>query len=315
MTIPTESYLRVHYELRPAKQVERRMIIDALQLLSLAGFEIRDYQYTGMGSIYFVDFILFHKLLGISRMLCVEHAAQITKRMRFNKPFDCIQVEMKPIGDIIPTLSREFKHLLWLDYDSIVCRSHLADIALAATYLTPGSLLLLTLDVEPPGADTDGPKEWREYFFEEAGDYLSPALKVQDFARSKLPEIHIRIVERALRTGLVGRDAVEFLPLFNFLYADGHQMLTLGGLIGTAVDRRKIRGSHLDNVNYIRLDLRDGPYDIKVPALTRKERLALDASMPCAAKWKPKNFELSPEDVLAYREIYRFFPAYAELLL
>lgn len=31
MSTPSESYLKVHYELRPAKQVERRMIIDAFQ--------------------------------------------------------------------------------------------------------------------------------------------------------------------------------------------------------------------------------------------------------------------------------------------
>jgi hypothetical protein len=53
MSTPTASYLKVHYELRPAKQVERRMLIDAFQQLAQAGFQIRDYQYTGMGSIYF----------------------------------------------------------------------------------------------------------------------------------------------------------------------------------------------------------------------------------------------------------------------
>jgi len=30
MNSPTQSYKKVHYELRPAKQVERRMLIDAL---------------------------------------------------------------------------------------------------------------------------------------------------------------------------------------------------------------------------------------------------------------------------------------------
>jgi len=54
----TSSSYRVQYDLRPAKQVERRMIIDALQRLSTAGFPITDYQYTGFGAIYFVDFIV-----------------------------------------------------------------------------------------------------------------------------------------------------------------------------------------------------------------------------------------------------------------
>lgn len=311
----TESYLRVQYDLRPAKQVERRMIIDALQLLALGGFEIRDYQYTGMGSIYFVDFVLFHKLLGIHRMLCVEHAKQITKRTHFNKPFDCVQVQMNRIGDVIPTLSKDLKHLLWLDYDSILSRSHLEDIALAATYLSTGSIFLITVDVEPPGNDLDEPKEWRDYFLDEADGYLDPSINVRQFARSNLPRINMGIIERVLRTGLVGREPVKFLPLFNFLYADGHQMLTLGGMIGTDVERRKLRGSELPNVPYIRLDMKTAPYEIRIPRLTRKERLFLDAAMPSASKWKPKAFELSADDILAYREIYRFLPAYAELLL
>ena len=48
---PSKSYLSVHYELRSAKQVERRMLIDALHTLGEDGFRISDYQYTGMGSI------------------------------------------------------------------------------------------------------------------------------------------------------------------------------------------------------------------------------------------------------------------------
>ena len=37
--------------------------------------------------------------------------------------------------------------------------------------------------------------------------------------------------------------------------------------------------------------------------------------MPCADKWIPADFELSSENVRAYREIYRFCPTYAELML
>ena len=63
----TRSYMKVRYDLRPAKQVERRMIIDALHKLARAGVDISRYQYTGMGSIHFVDFVLFHKMLVLVR--------------------------------------------------------------------------------------------------------------------------------------------------------------------------------------------------------------------------------------------------------
>src|ERR1039458_7349749 len=89
---PTQSYRKVQYELRSAKQVERRMLIDARQTLGAAGFNIPEFQYTGFGSIYFVDFVLFHKYLGIKKMWSVEHDLTIKKRIRFNRPFSFVKI-------------------------------------------------------------------------------------------------------------------------------------------------------------------------------------------------------------------------------
>ena len=64
-----KSWENVHYEFRPAKQVERRMLIHTFQSLMELGFPISKYKYTGLGSIYFVDFAMFHRYLGISKFL------------------------------------------------------------------------------------------------------------------------------------------------------------------------------------------------------------------------------------------------------
>lgn len=310
----TQSYLKVQYEFRPAKQVERRMLVDALHMLSHAGFRICDYQYTGLGSIAFVDFILFHKLLGIAKMLSVEHDRAIRRRIEFNKPFDFIEVEIGEIGNVIPSLSDDEKHVLWLDYDDIVSEDHLEDIKLAATYLTRGSLLIVTIDIEPPGGEDDGPAEWREYFEDQAGVYLPQDLNDSDFLEHRLTRVNIDIVGRAIKAGIKGR-GLRMIPLFNFVYADGHRMLTMGGMIGTDVDRRRIAGSGVKDLFYARLDWRSEPYEIRVPVLTLKERSFLDSKMPCRQGYRPKKFELPPEYVEAYKEIYRFMPIYAELLL
>lgn len=312
---PTESYLKVQYELRPAKQVERRMLIDALHLLSLSGFPISDYKYTGFGSIYFVDFILFHKLLGIHNLLSVEYSTKIKKRVNYNKPYDCIEVQIKPVSDVIPTLSPDLKHILWLDYDSVIQGSQLQDIYIAASHLSTGSMLLITVDVEPPGQKDDGPEQWRAYYEAEARRYLGSGPSLADFAESNLPRINIDIIEKAIKDGLAARGNVEFLPLFSFLYADGHQMLTVGGMIGTQTERRQLRGGKIEEAEYIIRDLKDEPFRIRVPRVTRKERLYLESAMPCSDNWKPKDFEMGREDIIDYRRIYRFFPAYAELLL
>src|SRR5207244_1556417 len=100
-----------------AKQIERRMLLESLQLLAEGGFPISDYQYTGFGSIHFVDFILVHRLLGINRMLSVEHSQKIQKRVQFNQPFKTVDVVLNSATEVIPALSPEKRHILWLDYD------------------------------------------------------------------------------------------------------------------------------------------------------------------------------------------------------
>lgn len=316
MSVLSESYAKVQYDLRPAKQVERRMIIDSFQLLAMGGFPIRDYQYTGMGSIYFVDFVLFHKFLGMERMLSVEASEAIQKRVSFNRPYGTIDIAMGPISNFIPGLSQDRKHILWLDYDNVMCAEYLRDIVQASTKLPPASVLLVTIDVEPPGHSDGGPEHWCKHFIKEAGDYLDqPIDPKKHFARSKLPGLNIDLIRKAIFRGLIGRRDIEFFPLFNFLYADGHKMITVGGMFATQSEKSLIRASRIDGTPYFRGDLNRKPYEIKVPRLTRKERLHLDATMPCSNSWRPKDFELSERDLLSYREVYKFLPAYAELLL
>ena len=310
---PSASYLKVFYDLRPAKQIERRMIIDALQVLAESGFRIRNYQYTGFGSIYFVDFILFHRLLGMNRLLSVEYDTAIAQRVQFNRPFGQVDVKMGPISSFIPLLDRDLKHLLWLDYDFRLRRSVLEDTILAANRLSPGSLLLITVDVEPPSEG--GPHTWSEYFKREAGDLLPFEATVDSFALSRLPFMNAQILFNAIRNGIVGRGNIEFIPLFNFDYRDGHRMLTVGGMFATTSERSMLNACDFGHADYLRRSTADEPYEIRVPRLTRRERIYLDHHMPSADGWSPPDFELSVEDLESYRRVYRYYPAYAELLL
>lgn len=312
MRSPTRSYLKVPYDLRIAKQIERRMIIDALQRMAHAGFEIRDYQYTGMGSIHFVDFVLFHRFLGLQRMLNVEFDGDIIKRVTFNRPFRNIKLQFDHIGNIIPKLHRDLKHILWLDYDDVLNPDIVMDVATATAVLSRGSILLITVDTNPP---LDGrPKDWRRYFVEHLKQYCNPGWTTKSFTRSNLFRINVEVLEVAIKQGLAGRE-VSFLPIFNFLYADTHEMLTIGGVIGSEVEKRSLDDCDFGGATYVRRDLRQEPYRIRKIMLTSKEKIYLNAQMPLRRGWHPKEFEISAEDVRAYGESYRFFPTYAELLM
>jgi hypothetical protein len=313
VTAITESYKKVAYDVRTAKQIERRMILESFLFLAEAGFPISEYQYTGFGALHFVDFIMLHRFVGITRMLSAEHSHRVEKRVKFNQPFKLIDVVIKTATDVIPTLPPQTRHILWLDYDGPLERGHLNDLALAGTYLSHGSVLLVTIDVEPPAGD--GAKEWRDYFLEQAGALAGDATEVDDYTESKLLQRNTEIIQRAILSGLAGRTSVKFSPLYCFSYADGHEMLTMGGMIADQGDALKVDNSKLPHQFYTRRDFAAGPYRISPPVLTRKERLFMDSLMPCEDGWLPKEFELTSEEVSAYRELYRYFPLYAELLL
>jgi hypothetical protein len=314
MSDPAKSYLDVQYDLRPAKQVERRMLIDILMSLMSSGFPLQEYQYTGFGSVYFVDFILLHRYLGMSKLQSVEHDLSIEKRVHFNRPFAPVRIRMSPIGDIIPELNNDINHVLWLDFDDRISSEILSDVVLAAYQLSVGSILLVTVDVEPP-SDGQTPAQLMAYHEEHAGEFFEHEWSASNFSPSKLPETVLRIVKNAIFRGLTGRENVGYQQLVKFIYADGHEMITLGGMIVTEQVRQRVLASGLEKKPFVLLDANHDLYRIKVPRLTRKERLHLDGFMPCPDDWVPDAFEMSSEEVLSYRDIYRYHPAYAELLL
>lgn len=321
------SYLKVQYDLRPAKQVERRIFIESFNLLTEAGFSIRDYHYTGMGSIHFVDFAMFHKFLGLSNLSSVEISSEINERLKFNTPYsNCVEVFAgRSIGEHIPHLSTKEKHVLWLDYDNIISSDILRDITQAITLLSNDSILIITVDTEPPepNANVQSNKasdeaENTQMYFEELVDgyasYFITKWKEEDFEYDNLPGLNLQLIQKAISEGLKGRFKGLFIPLYHFLYADGHRMLTVGGMIGTKKTERILLKSRLSKMNYTKMNFNTPPFLIRIPKLTRKERLYLDSNMPLKNGWRPKDFELSQTDLSDYDKIYRFIPSYAELL-
>jgi len=319
MSFIGKSHGKVHYEFRPAKQVERRMLLHALQELRDLGYSISNYEYTGLGSIYFVDFALFHRYLGLTRMTSVEGDRDVDKRVDFNCPYKLIKIVHGDMSAQISRLTSERRHILWLDFDSILTEDLLDVVQLATSQLSVQSILLITVDVEPPGRPEDGlakwnPAAWMRHYREEAGDHFWRDISRSDFTRDALPKTNARILQSVIDEGLRVRDAT-FIGMFSFLYADGHRMLSVGGMIGGEEDRRRIRSLNSEELFFMRKNITDEPFLIRVPLVTRRERHYLDQNMPCDKDWLPIEFEMKPADVEDYRAIYRYYPAYTEMLL
>jgi hypothetical protein len=276
-----------------------------------------------MGSIHFIDFVMFHRYLGIKDMLSVELSHDIVDRVRFNAPYQQLITTKVgvPVGDFLSSFDQRAKYLIWLDYDNVLSVDMLRDLSLACTTLPPHSIILVTVDTEPPvkghcrDEDTqENLEKSYQYFKEVAGHIVYPFPRIEDFAYLSLARRNVEFLSASI-TGAFRHREFHFQPLFNFIYADGHRMLTIGGMVVDSKARRLLRKSRILSENYVRTTLEEDPFVIRVPVLTRREQLYLDSNMPSPDGWTPREFELREEDIQDYRKIYRFFPSYAEVLL
>ncbi|HCX28291.1 MAG TPA: hypothetical protein DHU55_00720 [Blastocatellia bacterium] len=186
-----------------------------------------------------------------------------------------------------------------MDYDSRLSNLVVADATLAGSTLSPGSILLITVDLEPPPGE-DGPEQWLTHYEAEAGRYFGAGWNSTNFTLESLPITIATILFNAVENGVLGRPNVQFIPLFNFVYADGHRMLTIGGVIGSDLHARQIKACDFSRQPYIRRVFSEGQFTISVPKLTRKERILMDREMPCADTWNPSEFEIAQDEVLRF---------------
>ena len=137
------SYERINYSLRPAKTIERKMIVEACSRLR-SFYSLQGYRYVGFGSPYFQDFSLLHRSLGITDMVCIEQETDDAPRFEFNRPFSCISLKFGISTDVLPELDwKDRPTILWLDYDGTLDEDVLSDIALVATNLASRSFLVV----------------------------------------------------------------------------------------------------------------------------------------------------------------------------
>ncbi len=313
-----KSFEKLNYLLRPSKQVERKLLIESLHYLAQASYPIYGYTYVGFGSIYYADFLLFHKYLYLNKMMCVEHG-KIPNRMRFNKPFKFIKLKMKPISEVIPQLSRKTKYLVWLDYDGPLTTRMLADIDGFSKMLAAGSILIITVDAEPdhlvdPEEDFEikSGEEVAKFLDDTFGHLIVDDITEANLTKNDLPQLLSRILRSQLSTSLASRSDVDFHQLFNFLYADGAQMITVGGVIDDGSAIGKLERSGVFDLEYIQKG--EDLVRITVPPLTIREKQWIDSNLAKNLSAKKK---LDIDDTLLanYVRFYKYYPTYYETLV
>ncbi|MBW8049959.1 MAG: hypothetical protein FVQ77_06410 [Cytophagales bacterium] len=324
-TIP--SFEKVNYLFRPRKQIERKIIIEILQeLKGYSGFNnLQDHEYIGMGSIYYYDFILFHKFLDLEKLISIDD--KITpKRFEFNKPYDFIQFHNQRSTKYLSSRSWNSNSIIWMDYDLELNDIVLEDFGILSQHCKGNDLLVFTIDAQGE-LDEDEKIAFNDQFSE----YIEPEYKKEIFFEPLLyPKLLEHICINIFKERML-YEKLAFNKLFSFTYSDRAKMYTLGGIFC------KPKNTPILQNQFIRIN--DEIIDIDIPLITYKEKHYLDSKIQMLqneisnveSKLSDKNYdsnsdkekifvskelnlkiELSLADIKSYVQFYKYYPQYYE---
>ena len=321
-----KSFEKFDYTLRPAKNVERKMIGETFARLSGIA-PLVEYRYVGLGAIAFADFILFHQRLGISDMVSMEEKVEERHRVCFNRPYSCIKIKWGTASEVLPKLSWTKRAIVWLDYDEPLTSSVLSDISTVVASIRTGSAIIVTVDVQDrvrrgPDMAQARMKKLRKRVDEVRIPQGTTGTRLGGWG---LARVCRDIIDNQIAEALADRNAplladrnappdedevLAYKQLFNFQYADKARMLTVGGYIANPQDRNQVSPSDFEDLDFIRFG--KDPYLIEVPVLTRREAALLNKLLPQSAPLVPRPEWLPARDRKNYGKVYRHYPTYLE---
>lgn len=311
------SFDAINYSLRPSKSIQRHVVFDGVKMLQ-AHLDLDKLMYIGFGSIWFTDFVIAHRVLGVDDMISIEGNEVGYKRALFNSPYATVRVEHGMSGEVLPRLFadegiRNRPWLIWLDYDYELDESVRDDIRAVIENAPVNSILLATFNGHEMGygRTPERPDRLRD---------LLGALVPDDLPKAACKDDRMQDTLADLSLGYMRSVAVEvarpggFVPAFRAIYRDGAPMVTVGGILPARGAAR------------IAADLVAEPswpcrpaIPIKVPHLTLREAAVLQAQLPrndrlTRAAVQALGFDLEDEQIAAFEAYYRQYPAFAQIV-
>ena len=255
-----DSFRSIDYSLRPAKYAERRMLCDIFRRLSSFS-PVENYRYVGLGSVWFSDFILFHRALGIRNMLSIERSVASKSRFEANKPY-WIDIDFRSSTHVLPGLDYSGKNFLWLDYDDTITFDMLLDVSAIASRIQSGSALALSVQCvrAPDVAEATRARETdpsalsavERFRARMQGDRVSPDIQETDLAGwsfGKLSrELFYAEIDRVLANRKMSNpdDDLTYRTICDFEYEDGAKMTTLAVVFYTKADEQKLNACRFE---------------------------------------------------------------------
>lgn len=317
----TASFRKIDYSLRPAKHAERRMLCEIFRRVS--PFEpVEKYPYVGMGSLWFSDFILFHRILGVKEMISIDRSGA-RDRLEANKPFRSITMDFRSTNDALPKLDWTRRQFIWLDYDDQIDLAKLQDMKTIATRALSGTVLSVSVQCETAleveearlAGETTAIERFRTRFGRErvASEVWDDDLMGWQFAKLSR-ELLVAEINEALAVRNIGidlRDKIAFRSICDIQYSDGAKMTTLVGMFVATKDARLFKRCGFDNLDFIE-PKKERLIHIEVPKLTVREIRRLEQQLPKASgQWDLQG--IPAKDAKTFAALYRYLPNFAVL--
>lgn len=311
------SFEIVNYSLRPSKSIQRQIVFDGVR--KLQGYmNLEQMVYVGFGSIWFTDFVMAHKLLDINDMVSIESSKIGYKRAVFNSPFATVRVVEGYSADILPILYQDplvgrRPWMLWLDYDHEFDETVADDVRSVIENAPMNSILIITFSGHERsyGHATERPDRLRKLFQDVVPDNLSRSACKDTHMQETLADLAMNFMQSlAIVSGRPG----AFVPAFRAIYRDTTPMVTVGGVLPT-----KGAASTASEV-VAKADWPCRPAKpIFAPHLTIREAAHLQSCLPSTeqlsrAKVQSLGFDLEDEQIEAFQNYYRQYPAFAQIL-
>ena len=326
------SFERVDYSIRTNKNIERKLVFDKLRTMSSA-FNFADYRYVGLGSMWFIDFIMAHRILSIRDLWSLEESN--AERAEFNKPYACIRVLSGTSTATLDGLTGDDwqkRMIVWFDYDGAFDEDVRSNAIKLLERLAVGSIVIVTVNADrrsyrPPGP-ADQAARSIDRLTEVFGDAVPPQVIPEgaaDIGAAEFPKILgsviLNLMIASVRTSGRTTEGLpdRFVPLFELQHRDGAQMTTCGGMV---VSWRQL--APLEQVlGRPAAELFGGAAAIKenidlIP-LTIREKIALDRVLPCVddaeflQRLTASAVKVDAVEANKYRRWYRHFPVFAEV--
>nr|WP_145974270.1 O-methyltransferase [Stenotrophomonas pictorum] len=289
------------------------MLVESFRSLKSFG-SVEHYRYIGLGSVYFSDFSLVHRSLGVEEMISIENATDSTvqSRFRLNVPYGNVRMMFGTSTAVLQKLSWDQPTICWLDYDGALVKSCLDDVEYFSRNASSGSVIVLSFNAGNIGGG-EGVKPLEALQAAVGKDNVPADVESRGLSGWGVGDIYRRIVFEAIKSALKARSAkggawseFEFKPIYYFRYADGVKMITIGGVLVSASHAGNYQACNFEQFDFCRFD--DSAYLIDPPLLTYAEMRQIDVDRTKVACGLP----LPTSDIEKYSQFYRYFPRFVE---